>query len=123
MISMWLKIYTTNDFNWLKYFFCVCIYEMVVEITKETKKCGIKTVNHYNEKENIIELWQKMSDVETQTKHSNIAEVVLRRIRKYYGKKTKDITEKEKGTYKAYFEGEKGCFYYWKAYTGYNWAL
>ena len=79
---------------------------MVVEITKETKKCGIKTVNHYNEKENIIELW------ETQTKHSNIAEVVIRRIRKYYGKKTKDITEKEKRTYKAYFEGEKGCFYY-----------
>ena len=62
--------------------------------------------------EKINELCQKMSDVETQTKHSNIAEVVLRRIRKYYGKKTKDITGKEKGTYKAYFEGEKGCFYY-----------
>ena len=42
------------------------MYKMVVEITKETwKKCGIKTVNNYNEKEDIIELWQKMSDVKT----------------------------------------------------------
>ena len=39
---------------------------MVVKITKETQeKCGIKTVKHYNKKENIIELWQKVSDVET----------------------------------------------------------
>ena len=38
---------------------------MVVEITKETwGKCGIKTVKHYNKKENIIELWNKMSDIE-----------------------------------------------------------
>ena len=39
---------------------CVCMYKMVVEITKETwEKCGIKTVKHYNKKENITELWQK----------------------------------------------------------------
>ena len=39
---------------------------MVVEIAKETwRKCGIKTVKHYNVKKNLIELWQKMSDVET----------------------------------------------------------
>ena len=82
MISMWLKIYTTNDFNWLKYFFCVCIYEMVVEITKETKKCGIKTVNHYNEKENIIELWQTESDVKTKIKDSNICDVALKGMKK-----------------------------------------
>ena len=50
---------------------------MVVEITKETwRKCGIKTVKHYNVKKNITELWQKMSDVETQIKHSNIADAV-----------------------------------------------
>ena len=43
-------------------------------------------------------------------KHSNIANVVLKKIRKYYGKKTKDIKKEEKQKYKAYFEGEKGVF-------------
>ena len=63
---------------------------MVLKITKETwEKCGIKTIKHYNEKENIIELWQKMSDVERQIGHSNICQVALRRIKKYYGKKAK----------------------------------
>ena len=34
----------------------MCMYKMVVKITKETwEKCGIKTVKHYNKKENIIE--------------------------------------------------------------------
>ena len=47
-----------------------------------------------------------MSDVKTQTKHTNIDDVVLKRIRKYCGKKTKE--EKEK--YKAFFEGEKDIF-------------
>ena len=51
-----------------------------------------------------------MSVVEEQTNHSNIVDVVLRRIRKYCGKKTKSITEEEKQKYKAYFEGEKGIF-------------
>ena len=75
------------------------MYKMVVEITKETwGKCGIKTIKHYNEKENIIELWQKMSDIETQLGHSNIADVVLKRIRKYCAKK-KDITKEEKQKY------------------------
>ena len=50
---------------------------MVLNITKETwETCGIKTVKYYNKKEDIIELWQKMSDVETQIKHSNIADAV-----------------------------------------------
>ena len=69
---------------------------MVVEIKKETwGKCGIKIVKHYNEKENIIESWQKMSDIEIQLGYSNIANVALKRIRKYCGKKTKDIMEEE----------------------------
>ena len=73
------------------------IYKMVLKITKETwGKCGITTVKHYNQKENMIELWQKMSDVKRQTGHLNIADAALRRIQKYCGKKTKDITEKEK---------------------------
>ena len=73
------------------------MYKLVLKITKETwGKCGITIVKHYNEKENIIELWQKMSDVKRQTGHLNIADAALRRIQKYCGKKTKDITEKEK---------------------------
>ena len=84
---------------------------MVAEIAKETwKKCGIKTVKYYNEKEDIIELWQKMSNAKTQTKHTNTDDIALKRIRKYYGKKTKDITEEEKEKYKAFFEGETGIF-------------
>ena len=95
-----------------KKFACMCVYKMVVEIIKETwEKCGIKTVKHYNEKENIIELWQKVSDIKTQIKHSNICDVTLKRIKKYHGKKTKKkITEEEKQKYKAYFEGEAGIF-------------
>ena len=74
-------------------------------------KCGIKTVKYCNEKEDIIELWNKMSNIEIQLRHSNIADVALRRIKKNYGKKkTKSITEKEKPKYKAFFEDEKGIF-------------
>ena len=72
---------------------------MVLKITKETwEKCGITTVKYYNKKEDIIELWQKMNDVKKETGHLNIADAALRRIKKYCGKKTKDITEKEKKT-------------------------
>ena len=88
------------------------MYKMVVKITKETwEKCGIKTVKHCNEKENTIELRQKVSDVQTQIKHSNICDIALKIIRKYCGKKIKDITEEEKQQCKAYFRGET-YFYY-----------
>ena len=112
-------IYATNDFNWLKqkivitkfYFFYVCMYKMVVEITKEPwRKCGIKTLIYHNEEEKINELWHKMSNIETQLGHSNIADVVLKRIRKYCSRKTKEITEEEKQKYKAFFNGEEGAF-------------
>ena len=93
------------------FIFFWCMQKIVVEIIKETwGKCGIKTVKHYNEKENIIELWQKVSDIETQIKHSNICGIALKRIKKYYGEKTKNIMEKEKQKYKAYFKGETGVF-------------
>ena len=83
---------------------------MVWKITKETwEKCGIKTIKHYNEKGDVIELWQKMSDIEIQLRHSNIYHVALERIRKYCGKK-KDITKEEKEKYKTFFEGETGIF-------------
>ena len=51
-----------------------------------------------------------MSDIEIQPRHSNIYHIVLERIRKYYGKKKKDITKEEKEKYKAFFEGETGIF-------------
>ena len=64
------------------------MYKMVVQITKEAwEKCGIKKVKYYNEKEDIIELWQKVSDLEKQIKHSNICDIALKRIRKYCGKR------------------------------------
>ena len=85
----------------------MCIYKMVLKITKET--CGITTLKHYNKKENIIELWQKMNDVKRETGHLNISDTALRRIKKYCGKK--DITKKEK-KYKALFKGKDGIFYY-----------
>ena len=55
-------------------------------------------------------MWQKVSDLKAQMKHSNISDIDLKRIKKYYGKKTKIITEKEKQKYKAYFKGETGIF-------------
>ena len=51
-----------------------------------------------------------MSDSEIQLEHSNIADVVLKKIKKYCGKKTSNITEEEKEKYKAYFEGEANIF-------------
>ena len=51
-----------------------------------------------------------MSDIETKLGHSNIDDVVLKRIRKYCDKKTKDITKEEKEKYKAFFEGKEGVF-------------
>ena len=84
---------------------------MVVEITKETwGECGIKTLIYHNKEEEINELWQKMSDIEKQLGHSNIADVLLKRIRKYCSKK-KNITKEEKEEkYKAFFEGEENVF-------------
>ena len=84
---------------------------MVLKITKETwEKCGIKTIKHYTKKEDMIELWQKMRGIELLTNHTNIYDLALKRIRKYCGKKTKDITEEEKEKYKAFFEGEASIF-------------
>ena len=81
------------------------MYKMVVEITKETwGKCGIKTLIYHNKEEKLNESWQKMSDVEIQLGYTNIAAVVLKRIRKYCGKKTKDITEEEKQKYNNFFK-------------------
>ena len=84
---------------------CVCMYKMALKITKETwGKCGITAVNYYNATENIIKLWQKLSDLKRQTGYLNTADTALRRIKKYCGKKTKDITEKEKKNTKHFLK-------------------
>ena len=53
-------------------------------------------MKHYHKKEDIIELWQKVSDLKTQIKHSNICDIALKRIKKYYGKKNKKHHGKRK---------------------------
>ena len=66
------------------------MYKMVVEITKETwEKCGTKTLIYHSIEEQINELWHKMSDIEKQLGHSNIADVVLKRITKKLWQKNK----------------------------------
>ena len=88
------------------------MYKMVVEITKETwEKCGIKTLIYHNKEEKINELWQKMSNVETE-----LADVALKRIRKYCSKKTEDITEEEKQNTKHILK-VKRVFLLLKTYT------
>ena len=66
------------------------MYKMILEITKETRgKCGTKSLIYHKKEENINELWIKMSYIEIQLGHSNTADVELKRIRKYCGKKNK----------------------------------
>ena len=78
---------------------------MVLKVTKKTwEKFGIKTVKYYNEKEDIIELWQKISDIKTQTKHTNIDDVALKRIRKNCGKKQKTSQKKKKKNTKHFLK-------------------
>ena len=94
-----------------KIYFFVCIYKMVVEISKNKwESCAIKAINYYNVEKNVIELWLKMSHVGTETGLSNNDDAALRRIRKCCGNKTKSITKEEKEKYKALFEGEKSAF-------------
>ena len=47
-----------------------------------------------------------MNDVKTQTKHTNIADVVLGRIKKYHGKK-KNISKEEKKNMKHILKMKK----------------
>ena len=45
-----------------------------------------------------------MNDVKKETGHLNIADAALKRIKKYCGRKTKDITEKEKKNTKYFLK-------------------
>ena len=84
---------------------------MVVKITNEiSEKCGIRTVIYYNGTKGTLELWLKISDIEEKLNHSNIADPVLKRIEKSYGKKINYITEKEKQKYKIFLIGQTGVY-------------
>ena len=73
------------------------MYKMVVEISKNKwESCGIKAINYYNEEKNVIELWLKMRHVGTETRLLDIDDAALKRIRKYCGKKTKNIAKEGK---------------------------
>ena len=83
---------------------------MVVKITKETwEKCGTETIC-YDEEKKVLELWLKMGDIEIKLDHSNLCDVVLRRIRKMFGEKRRDITEEEKQRFKTFFKVKKVIF-------------
>ena len=71
---------------------------------------GLKQFIITTKKKKEEEFWLKMSDIEIQLGHPNIADAVLQRNRKYLGKKAKYITEEEKEQYKCYFENKKGVF-------------
>ena len=45
-----------------------------------------------------------MNDIKKEKGHWNISDTALRRIKKYYGKKIKDITEKEKKNTKHFLK-------------------
>ena len=80
----------------------------VVEITKGTwEKCSIKTAMHYNEKEDIIELWQNVSDVETQIKHSNICDIALKELESIVAKKQKTLQKKKNKNTKHFLKTKK----------------
>ena len=84
---------------------------MAVKITKEVwEKCAVRTVIYYKKAKGTLELRLKMSDIEEKLYHSNIADPVLKRIEKYYGKKINYITEKEKQIYKTCFNGKTGVY-------------
>ena len=75
------------------------MYKMVLKITKETwGKCGITTLKHYNKKKDIIELWNKRSDIEIQLGHSNIYYIALEKFKSIMEKKQKTSQKKKKNT-------------------------
>ena len=51
-----------------------------------------------------------MSQIETQLGHSNIADAISKRIRKYCGKKNKRHYRRRKTKIQAHFKGEEGVF-------------
>ena len=88
----------------------MCMYKMINIDKKTYENNNIEAIYYYNKEKNMLKLWLKMSDIEIQLGHTNIADVVLKRIRKHLGKKAKHITKEEKEQHKCYFENKKGVF-------------
>ena len=70
----------------------------------------LKKVKYYNEKVDIIELWQKLSDDKRKTKHANIYDVALKRIGKYCSKKKQKTPQKKKKKNTKHFSKMKKVF-------------
>ena len=70
---------------------------------KHGKNVVLKKVKYYNEKVDIIELWQKLSDDKRKTKHANIFDVALKRIGKYCSKKNKRHHKRRKRKIQSIF--------------------
>ena len=62
---------------------------------KRGKSLVLKTVKHYNEKEDITELWNKMSGIEIQLGNSNICDSALKKLESIVGKKQKTSQKKK----------------------------
>ena len=55
-------------------------------------------------KKDIIELRNKMSDIEIQLRHSNTYDIALKRIRKYCGEKKRHYKRKKKKNIKHFLK-------------------
>lgn len=57
-------------------------------------RCGIKTIDYYNFKNGVEELWLKMSDIQKKLNHTKVYELIKKELKGIYGqKKLKYITK------------------------------
>ena len=64
-----------------------------------------------------------MGDIQIKLDHSNLCDVVLRRIRKMFCKKKKRHYRRRNAKMQNIFEGKKRYFYYWKSCYRCNWKM
>ena len=93
-----------------KLFFLWGMCKVVVKITKRLGKSVVLKEFVIITKKKVLELWLKMGDIEIKLDHWNLCDVVLRRIRKMFGEKRRDITEEEKQRFKTFFKVKKVIF-------------
>ena len=77
----------------------------MLEITKETcEKCGIKTIEYHDKEKDIIELWQKMSNVEKQQIIQILQMLHLRESENIVVKNQKKLQKKKNKNIKYIFK-------------------
>ena len=95
-----------------KLFFLWGMCKVVVKITKRLGKSVVLKEFVIITKKKVLELWLKMGDIEIKLDHSNLCDVVLRRIRKMFCKKKKRHYRRRNAKMQNIFEGKKRYFYY-----------